>query len=239
MTTNPHPLQFQVANTGLGLMWGQMQRDKIATTNSAKCHVILHIIIVVISQIDSNANLPTQASFRQIFDHIITSAIFYVPRWHVSPVVFPDPCSFCQFLPAAPRPAQWPWDPFPMAPRAMAPPPLLPLRAPPPSSDPSKGAKFEGQTKGLYVVKESYYVTLYVQYFSVYDSYVTWICKYEPWINVYVYIYTIINIYIYMVQICSNVDVYDLDVCPRLRTILTYIPSSRTITYTVKCRTSV
>ena len=57
-----------------------MQRDKIATTNSAKCHVILHIIIVVISQIDSNANLPTQASFRQIFDHIITSAIFYVPQ---------------------------------------------------------------------------------------------------------------------------------------------------------------
>lgn len=55
----------------------------------------------------------------------------------------------------------------------------------------------------------------------------------------YIYIYTIINIYIYMVQICSNVDVYDLDVCPRLRTILTYIPSSRTITYTVKCRTSV
>ena len=139
---------------------------------------------------------------------------FTYPRWHVSPVVFPDPCSFCQFGPAAPRPAQWPWDPVPMAPRAMAPPPLLPLRAPPPSSqNPSKRRpSSRARPKACFVVKESYYVTLYVQvyiyiytyicvyiyiyvYFCVYDSYVTWICKYEPWINVYIYI--IINIYIY------------------------------------------
>ena len=170
-------------------MWGQMQRDKIATTNSAKCHVILHIIIVVISQIDSNANLPTQASFRQMFDHIITSAIFYVPRGHVSPVVFPDPCSFCQFRPAAPRPAQWPWDPVPMAPRAMAPPPLLPLRAPPPSSGNPQKALSSRRDQMLcserIVLCNFICASIYIYtYICVYDSYVTWICKYEPWISV-------------------------------------------------------
>lgn len=167
-------------------MWGQMQGDKIATTNSAKCHVILHIIIVVISQIDSNANLPTQASFRHMFVHIITSPIFYVPRWHVSPVVETtlavESVSACRATPCA------------MAMRSISDGSEGDGSS---STSPASGAactpaQVRDETKG-FVVKESYYVTLYVQVyfcFCVYDSYVTWICKYEPWISVYIYIYT-------------------------------------------------